>query len=215
MVVVSSHGALTQRGDALFALQRLGADEPDHVGHEGALVLGHDLRVVVTVELGATEAVQRLKIVIQDLHLVGPAVLDSQHRRHVVDDVVEARAEVEGRPVQEPDAAVGCHVHVAHVRVSVQQSPEPRVSLSVVAIQGLVAPSSIHEVLGQLGPAWLSHHIVPRRAHELHCRVVVVPDPCRLVRHQLPGQTGGRGGPDRIGAGGRGDGNLHLQGWSS
>lgn len=134
MIVVSSNGALAQDSNALLSLEAIRADEPDDVGHEGPSVLDHDFGIVVAIEFWPAKPVQRLQVVIQDLHLVGATVLDTKHSRHVVHNVVEARPEVEGRPIQEPDMPVACEVDVADVRVAMQQCAESRVTLSIVAI---------------------------------------------------------------------------------
>lgn len=76
------------------------------------------------------------------------AVLDTQHGRHVVDDIVKAGAKMEGRPIQKPDAAVGCEVDVANMRIAMQEGAESRVALGVVAIQCLIASLTVHEVFG-------------------------------------------------------------------
>ena len=71
------------------------------------------------VELRPAQTVQRLEVVVQYLHLMRAAVFYRQHSRHVVDDVVKTRAEVEGGPVQEANTSVGSEVDIADVRVSV------------------------------------------------------------------------------------------------
>src|SRR5687768_8495902 len=95
MILIRRHRSLTKHLNPLLTLQPIRTNQPNNIRHKRSLILSHNLRIIMPIKFRSTQGMQRVEVVIQDLHFVRSSVLDAEERCHVVDNVVEAGSEVE------------------------------------------------------------------------------------------------------------------------
>lgn len=184
MILTSSNSLTNPIIHPLLTLQPIRTNHPHQIRHEAPLELPHKL-LVPHLKLGSAQPMQRLQIMPQNLPLVRTPVLHAQHERHVIGQIVEARAEVHARPVEETNLSLRCEVDIAHVRVAVQEGAETRVAVCAVAVSCESAARAVEEMWWEGWAVGLGSGCCPGRGEEVDDSVVVVFEPWAWVSGML------------------------------
>lgn len=155
MVNPCSHRPLAQDIHRILWLQAIRTDRPDTARNVRPLELEQHL-LVIHFKPRTTEPMKGVEIVAQDAYLASPTVLDTETTADEIRQIVEATADMDGRPVQPTGLAFARQVRVRHVRVAVKNSLEAWVACGVILVAYAVEPVTVHEFFRHGRPARVS-----------------------------------------------------------